>query len=149
TRFVSDWSADVCSSDLAGRRDLARHLRRARAGLHGRGAAQAEGGHRAARRRLADRVERGGRSAVITSAQQTRQPVGSRLLVIVSRDAPGRFAYLKHLYGNETVEVIVDRRVRERRRRYQLVVNERRWQGRRRRNLSEELDNFGWTLVRR
>jgi hypothetical protein len=86
---------------------------------------------------------------LIGSEQQVRQPVMGRLLVIVSRAAPGRFAYLKHLYGNETVEVIVDRRERERRRRYQLVVNERRWQGRRRRNLSEELDNFGWTLVRR
>jgi hypothetical protein len=72
-----------------------------------------------------------------------------RLLVIVARAAPGRFAYLRHLYGNETVEVIVDRRVRERRRRYQLVANERRWQSRRRRHLAEDLDNFGWSLVRR
>jgi hypothetical protein len=86
---------------------------------------------------------------LIGSEQQVRQPVMGRLLVIVSRAAPGRFAYLKHLYGNETVEVIVDRRVRDRRRRYQLVVNERRWESRRRRNLTEELDNFGWTLVRR
>ena len=86
---------------------------------------------------------------MIGSEQQVRQPVMGRLLVIVSRAAPGRFAYLKHLYGNETVEVIVDRRERERRRRYQLVVNERRWESRRRRNLTEELDNFGWTLVRR
>ena len=85
---------------------------------------------------------------MITSAQQTRQPVGGRLLVIVSRDAPGRFAYLKHLYGNETVEVIVDRRVRERRRRPQLVVNERRCQSRRRRNVTEDLESLGWTLVR-
>lgn len=86
---------------------------------------------------------------MITTAQQVRRPVGGRLLVIVSRDAPGRFAYLKHLYGSETVEVIVDRRVRERRRRHQLAVNERRWQSRRRRPVTEELDNFGWTLVRR
>ena len=86
---------------------------------------------------------------MIGSEQQVRKPVLGRLLVIVSRAAPGRFAYLKHLYGNETVEVIVDRRVRDRRRRYQLVVNERRWQSRRRRDLTEEMDNFGWTLVRR
>ena len=72
-----------------------------------------------------------------------------RLLVIVSRDAPGRFAYLKHLYGSETVEVIVDRRVRERRRRPHFAVNERRWESRRRRDVTEELSNFGWTLVRR
>jgi hypothetical protein len=86
---------------------------------------------------------------LIGSEQQVPKPVLGRLLVIVSRAAPGRFTYLQHLYGNETVEVIVDRRVRDRRRRYQLVVNERRWQSRRRRDLTEEMDNFGWTLVRR
>jgi hypothetical protein len=85
----------------------------------------------------------------LIGSEQIPKPVMGRLLVIVSRAAPGRFAYLKRLYGNETVEVIVDRRVRERRRRYQLVVNERRWESRRRRNLSDELDNFGWTLIRR
>ena len=84
---------------------------------------------------------------MITS--EVRRPVSGRLLVIVSRDAPGRFAYLKHLYASETVEVIVDRRVRERRRRPQLAVNERRWQSRRHRDVTEELGNFGWTLVRR
>lgn len=82
-------------------------------------------------------------------ASEVRRLVGARLLVVVSRDAPGRFAYLTHLYGSETVEVIVDRRVRERRRRPQLVVNERRWQSRRYRDLTEELSNFGWSLVRR
>ena len=84
---------------------------------------------------------------MITS--EVRRPVSGRLLVIVSRDAPGRFAYLKHLYASETVEVIVDRRVRERRRRPQLAVNERRWQSRRHRDVTEERGNFGWTLVRR
>ena len=84
---------------------------------------------------------------MITS--EVRRPVSGRLLVIVSRDAPGRFVYLKHLYASETVDVIVDRRVRERRRRPQLAVNERRWQSRRRRDVTEELGNFGWTLVRR
>ena len=82
-------------------------------------------------------------------ASEVRRLVGGRLLVIVSRDAPGRYAYLKHLYGSETVEVIVDRRVRERRRRPQLAVNEQRWQSRRHRDVTEELSSFGWTLVRR
>ena len=72
-----------------------------------------------------------------------------QLLVIVSRDAPGRLAYLKHLYESETVEVILDRRERERRRHRQLTVNERRWVTRRRRDVTEELDTFGWSLVRR
>lgn len=100
---------------------------------------------RAAGRRPADRQHE--RSALIAS--EVRRPVSGRLLVIVSRDAPGRFVYLKYLYASETVDVIVDRRVRERRRRPQLAVNERRWQSRRRRDVTEELGNFGWTLVRR
>lgn len=85
---------------------------------------------------------------MINCDQEAGTVVG-RLLVIVSRDAPGRFVYLKHLYGNDTVEVIVDRRVRERRLRRQLAVNERRWVTRRRRDLTDELTAFGWSLVRR
>ena len=86
---------------------------------------------------------------MIGSEQQVPKPVLGRLLVIVSRAAPGRFTYLKHLYGNETVEMIVDRRIRDRRQRYQLVVNEQHWQSRQRRDLTEEMNNFGWTLIKR
>jgi hypothetical protein len=86
----------------------------------------------------------------VTSCQQDAQTaVVGRLLVIVSRDAPGRFTYLRHIYGSETVEVIIDRRVGERRRHRQLAVNERRWATRRHRDVTEEIDTFGWFLVRR
>ena len=86
----------------------------------------------------------------MTSCQQDAQTaVVGRLLLIVSRDAPGRFAYLKHIYGSETVEVIIDRRVGERRRHHQLAVNEQRWATRRHRDVTEEMDTFGWSLVRR
>ena len=39
------------------------------------------------------------------------------LLFIVSRSEPSRFTYLKHVFANETVDVMLDRRVEERRRR--------------------------------
>ena len=97
--------------------------------------------------RLADFGERG-RSALIAGEREARTVVLGRLLVIVSRDGPRRFEYLRHLYERETVEVIVDRRVRERRRRHELTINERRCATRRRRSVTEELENFGWTLVR-
>jgi hypothetical protein len=88
------------------------------------------------------------KSTARSSAGPLRTVVLGRLLVIVSRDAPGRFEYLRHLYERETVEVIVDRRVRELRRRRELTINERRCAMRRRGSVTEELENFGWTLVR-
>lgn len=72
-----------------------------------------------------------------------------RLLLIVAPSAPARLAYFKHLYGSETVEVILDRRVDQRRRRHQAVSRERRQTSRRRRDISEEIQTFGWALVRR
>lgn len=41
------------------------------------------------------------------------------LLLIVSRSQPSRFEYLKHVFGDETVDVILDRRVKERRQRWE------------------------------
>lgn len=72
-----------------------------------------------------------------------------RLLLIVASSAPARLAYFKHLYGSETVDVILDRRVDHRRRRHQAVIRERRQTSRRRRDISEEIQTFGWALVRR
>ena len=40
----------------------------------------------------------------------------SRLLLVVVREEPGRYAYFKHTYSSDTVEVIIDRRMSERRR---------------------------------
>ena len=36
----------------------------------------------------------------------------SRLLLVVVREEPGRYAYFKHTYSSDTVEVIIDRRPR-------------------------------------
>ena len=72
----------------------------------------------------------------------------SRLLLIVSRGEPGRYMYLKHVYGSEAVEVIVDRRVGQRRQSQRSAVLERRRGGRRQRDLTEEIQKLGWALVR-
>jgi hypothetical protein len=90
-----------------------------------------------------------GRPGAIPGAYRTRERVTSRLLLVVASTAPARLAYFKHLYGSETVEVILDRRVSQRRRRHALVIRERRQTSRRRRDISEEIRNFGWALVRR
>jgi len=74
--------------------------------------------------------------------------VSSRLLLIVAREAPARLTYFTRVYGNDTVEVIADRRVGQRRRRHELVANEWRRVERRRRDVAEDLRTFGWTLVR-
>ena len=72
----------------------------------------------------------------------------SRLLLVVVREEPGRLAYFKGTYSSDTVEVIVDRRVSERRNAEKPVGLDRRQMSRRRRDLSPELQTFGWALVR-
>ena len=72
----------------------------------------------------------------------------SRLLLVVVRDEPRRFEYLRHTYSSETVEVIVDRRVAERRHAHRAVATDRRGAPRRHRDLSADLQTFGWALVR-
>jgi len=73
----------------------------------------------------------------------------ARLLLIVSRTEPARYTYLKHVFGNESVDVILDRRVGERRQRWQRAAAERRRGDRRERDVTKELQAFGWALVRR
>ena len=72
----------------------------------------------------------------------------ARLFVIVSRTEPARHTYLKHVFGNQTVDVIMDRRVEERRRRQEEVPAERRRQDRRQRDVTKDLQALGWTVVR-
>ena len=50
--------------------------------------------------------------------------------------------------GNPEVEVIIDRRMSERRRGESRVGLDRRQASRRRRDLSPDLQTFGWALVR-
>lgn len=72
----------------------------------------------------------------------------SRLLLIVSRAAPRRLTYFRHMYGSDTVEVIADRRLGQRRQRRAMTTLERRSTDRRRRDVSEDMRKLGWTLVR-
>ncbi len=79
----------------------------------------------------------------------------ARLLLIVSRAESARYTYFKHvfastrLFTSEAVEVIVDRRLGERRQRRAPVRLERRRQERRvREGVVKDLDTFGWAVVR-
>jgi hypothetical protein len=75
----------------------------------------------------------------------------ARLLVIVSRKEPSRTTYLKHVFASETVDVMLDRRAEERRRfplREQTAV-ERRRGDRRQRDITKDLQTYGWAVVRR
>ena len=85
----------------------------------------------------------------MSSAPAAPAQGSSRLLLVVSRTAPGRLAYFEHMYSSGTVEVIADRRVAQRRRGRTMTTIERRFADRRRRDISEEMRLHGWTLVRR
>ena len=71
------------------------------------------------------------------------------LLIIVSRAKPAQQAYLKHVFGSQTEDVILDRRVGERRERLARAVPERRCSERRQRDITNDLQVSGWALVRR
>jgi hypothetical protein len=72
----------------------------------------------------------------------------SRLLLVVAREEPTRYAYFKHTYSSDTVDVIIDRRAADRRCGERPVSLDRRQTDRRRRDLSTDLQTFGWALVR-
>jgi hypothetical protein len=90
-----------------------------------------------------------GRSGAFDGGRDARGRVMSRLLLIVSRAEPRKYTYLNYTYGSETVEVIVDRRVSQRRQHTGLTTTERRCANRRRRDVTEDFVTFGWALVRR
>ena len=73
----------------------------------------------------------------------------SRQLLIVSRSERERYAYLQYVFDSETGDVILDRRGQERRRRDEPVSAERRRGDRRQRDITTDLQIFGWALVRR
>ena len=73
----------------------------------------------------------------------------ARILLIVSRAEPARYAYLRHVFRSETVDVILDRRLAERRQRQELPGTERRRGYRRHQYVSHDLKQSGWALVRR
>jgi hypothetical protein len=71
------------------------------------------------------------------------------LLFIVSRTEPKQFLYLKHVFADESRDVVLDRRTSERRRSLRPPPVERRHGERRRRDIGRELQSSGWALVRR
>jgi len=71
-----------------------------------------------------------------------------RRLFIVARDEPDLFDYIKRdLYDDANAEVIVDRRVRERRQRRQPMVPDRRRSDRRKLVVSPALKAFGYAVI--
>ena len=68
---------------------------------------------------------------------------------IVSRTEPRQYFYLKHVYADESRDVVLDRRGGERRRSQQRPPTERRHVERRHRDITRELQSSGWALVRR
>lgn len=76
------------------------------------------------------------------------KPAVTRQLLIVSRSERERYAYLQYVFDSEAGDVILDRRVQERRRRDEPVSAERRRGDRRQRDVTTDLQVFGWALVR-
>jgi hypothetical protein len=74
--------------------------------------------------------------------------VGIRQLLIVSRAEPERYAYLQYVFDQDNGEVILDRRMENRRGRQEPVSAERRGGDRRQRDVGADLQVFGWALVR-
>ena len=78
----------------------------------------------------------------------------ARLVLVVSRTEPERYTYLKHVFGNDIVDVILDRRFEERRRlldrrRVERATPDRRREDRRLRDTTSDLQASGWALVKR
>ena len=71
-------------------------------------------------------------------------------LFIVSRNEPKQYLYLKHVFADESRDVVLDRRGGERRWSQRPLLAERRnGVERRRRDITRELQSSGWALVRR
>jgi len=71
------------------------------------------------------------------------------LLFIVSRTEPKQYLYLKHVFADESRDVVLDRRMSERRRNLRPPPVDRRRIDRRHRDVTRELESSGWALVRR
>jgi hypothetical protein len=71
------------------------------------------------------------------------------LVFVVSRTEPKQYFYLKHVYADESRDVVLDRRLGERRRAWRPPRAERRHIDRRQRDITRELQSTGWVLVRR
>jgi hypothetical protein len=74
---------------------------------------------------------------------------GRLLLIVVSRTDLARYTYLRFAFDSETGDVVLDRRVGERRWRQKAVTAERRHVDRRQRDITEDLETSGWAVVSR
>ena len=72
----------------------------------------------------------------------------ARLLLIVLCTEPARYMYLKHVFGNEAVDVMFDRRVGQRRQRQEPARSDRRGPDRRQHDIAKDLQAYGWAVVR-
>jgi len=83
--------------------------------------------------------------------RRSAEVVVASLLVIVSRTELSRFTYLKHVFASDTAEVILDRRVDEPRRLRlgDQAATEKPDEDRRRRDITKDLQTYGWAVVRR
>jgi hypothetical protein len=77
------------------------------------------------------------------------EPPRTRQLILVARDRERLFEYLKRAFaGNDTVQVLLDRRIGERRRSApEGRLPERRRSDRRRQDVSSQLRGLGWAIV--
>jgi hypothetical protein len=75
--------------------------------------------------------------------------VAARLLLVAARADLARYAYLKLVLDSSTIDVVLDRRLGERRWRQKRVAAERRLGDRRHQDLTEDLQRSGWAMVSR
>jgi hypothetical protein len=75
--------------------------------------------------------------------------VVDQMLMIISREQPAQYAYRKPLFEKQALDVIVDRRVGERRQLIDQARPERRGRDRRQSDVTKDLQRFGWAIVRR
>jgi hypothetical protein len=71
------------------------------------------------------------------------------LVFIVSRTEPKQYFHLRHAFADKSRDVVLDRRISERRLSLRPPPGERRRIDRRRRDVTRELQSSGWALVRR
>src|SRR5262245_49294381 len=81
---------------------------------------------------------------------ESAEAIVADLIFIVPRTELKWYGYLKQIYADESRDVVLDRRMGERRRSPRPPpVMERRHSERRHRDITWELQSAGWALVRR
>src|SRR5437762_9055213 len=78
-----------------------------------------------------------------------RQSVNRRMLIIVSRAHPAQYAYLKHAFEPDVVDVVLDRRMGARRQRKSDGGVENRFRDRRHRDITTDLEKLRRGRARR